>query len=103
MGDGFDPRYMSASGNIRYATPNNWLVAKGPPVIGKWRVGYESYRVLCRSLVGRPEFRGPGFSPGDRYMRDCSQEHDGPGTPEIWRRQGTSHHVATVVDQVSAT
>ena len=101
--DGFDPRYMNASGNIRYATPNSWLVAKGPIVIGPDRVGFHIYRGLCDLIVGRPEYMGPDFSPGDLHIRNCANGTEGPGTPEKWRRQGTSHHIAAVVDQVSAT
>ena len=100
--DTFDPRYMSASGNIRYAKPDYWLIAKGPIVLGKWRVGFEIYRDLCKSIVKRPEYRGRGFSPGDQYIYDCAEGGQSPGTPEIWRRQGASHHIATVVDQISA-
>ena len=99
----FDPRYMSVSANIRYTTPKDWLVSKGQLVLGRQRVGNEAaYRGLCRAIVRRREFRGPAFSPGDRYMNECAAGRQSPGTLEIWRRQGTSHHIATVVDQVAS-
>ena len=98
----FDPRFMKVSGNIRYTTPDAWIVAKGPNVIGKQSWKYSQvYPVLCKSLAGRKEFRGSAFSPGDLFISRCSTGGK-PGSPEVWRRQGTSHHIATVVDQLVA-
>ena len=96
-----DPRIMSASANIRYTSLNDWIVVRGRIVLGRNRVGMEEYRNLCQTLITHPEFRGADFSPGDRYISDCAAGSVSPGTPGIWRRQGTSHHLATVVDQVS--
>jgi hypothetical protein len=96
-----DPRTMRVSANIRYTTPEDWLIVRGQIVVGKGRVGFDEYQRLCAALVARPEFRGAGFSPGDQYIAACAVGSEGPGTPEIWRRQGTSHHVATVVDQLA--
>lgn len=96
-----DPRTMRVSANIRYTTPEDWLIARGQIVIGKGRVGFDEYRRLAADLVARAEFRGAAFSPGDTYIAQCAAGSEGPGTPEIWRRQGTSHHLATVVDQLA--
>ena len=98
----FNPKFMKANGNIRYTTPDEWLIAKGQTVLGKGAVGFTVYNNLCHALVDRPEYKGPDFSPGDQYMYDCCAGGKGPGTPEIWRRQGTSHHLAAVVDQFSS-
>lgn len=94
-----DPRTMQMSANIRYATPTDWLVVRGRFITGRNRVGFGEYQVLCQTLIARPEFRGPAFSPGDQYIAQCAAGQSSPGNPEIWRRQGTSHHLATVADQ----
>ncbi len=96
-----DPRVMRASANIRYAAPEEWIVARGGIVIGRGRVGMQEYRDLCQILRDRPEYRGPDFSPGDLYIARSAAGEIPPGTPEISRREATSHHVVTVVDQLS--
>ena len=97
-----DPRFMRASANIRYAASEEWIVVRGRIVLGKGAVGMQEYVGLCQILRDRPEYRGPDFSPGDRYIAQCAAGEIPPGTPEISRRQGTSHHVVTVVDQLSS-
>ena len=101
--DEVDPRVMKASGNIRYTTPDFWIVAKGPHVIGKQSLkSIQVYPDLCKSLVRTREYRGGSFSPGDLFIKKCSKGGK-PGSPEVWRREGTSHHLATVVDQLASS
>ena len=97
-----DPRLMRASANIRYTADTEWVVLRGRIVLGKGRVPMTEYARLCQALRARPEYRGPKFSPGDQYVEDSATGKIKPGTPEISRRQGTSHHLALVVDQLSS-
>ncbi len=95
----FDPRMMKFSAAIRYATPTGWLIVKGRNVQDH---GAEQYRGLCRTLMGRAEYRGRGFSWGDDYIHRCANGEVGPGNQMTWRRVGTTHHIATVTEQLAS-
>jgi T4 beta protein len=93
-----DPRTMRMSANIRYTTPNNWLVVKGKNVR---QYGFDQYFELCKTLVERPEYCGVGFSWGDTYIADCAAGMTGPGNATTWRKVGTNHHVTLVAQQIA--
>ncbi len=95
-----DPPLKRLIANVRYTGARGWLVARGPSVLGRSTAEYGEYHHLCGLLAERPEFRGPDFSPGDRYLAQCAAREVEPGDPETWREHGTSHHLATVVDQL---
>src|SRR5579859_5857519 len=93
-----DPRVMLMSANIRYTTPQNWLIVKGRNVR---QYGFEQYFDLCKELVERPEYSGPDFSWGDRYISDCAAGMQGPGNATTWRKVGTNHHITLVAKQLA--
>jgi len=96
-----DPLLQQLTANIRYTGARDWLVARGEFVLGRSTTEYGEYHRLCGLLTERPEFRGPDFSPGDHYIAQCAAGEVEPGDPETWRQQGTSHHLATVVEQLA--
>jgi hypothetical protein len=93
-----DPRIMSASASIRYTADQSWLVLKGKSLR---KSGFEQFFGVCQDLVGRPEYSGPNFSWGDKYICDCADGMDGPGNLTTWRKVGTSHHLAFAVRQLA--
>ena len=58
-------------------------------------------------LVGRPYFKGAGFSAGDRYISDVAKgakqnlETARTGNPEKWLQAGINHHMTLASRQVS--
>jgi hypothetical protein len=99
-----DPRLMTMSANIRYTLEENWLVLKGRTISGKKaKATYDEFRVLCTDLVAMPQYRGATFSEGDRYIKACADSIESPGNAEVWRRNGTSHHLAHVVNALAST
>lgn len=89
---------MGMRANIRYTTAASTLVARGTgPVV----LDTEQYLDLCRQLVERPEFAGRQFSWGDAVIEDRARGLGDPGSQQLWRGVGTSHHVQTVIDQIS--
>lgn len=95
---GFDPVTMQMSGSIRYTTQDAWLVAKGRSTR---RAGWEQMRTVAARLRSRPEFCGPTFSWGDRFIADCADGLTTTGNATTWRKVGTNHHLTFVVRQLS--
>jgi len=93
-----DPRIMKASASVRYTTEDHWIVPKGRNLRGH---GYDQFFSVCEALIERDEYSGCGFSWGDQYIWDCAHRLKGPGNLTTWRKVGTSHHLAFVVDQLS--
>jgi hypothetical protein len=94
-----DPRLLRVSAQLRYTDETDWLVFKERNIRD---FGNEQFIDICRRLVTRPEFRGADFSWGDNYIAVRAAGTDTrPGNPRTWRKVGTSHHIATVIDQLA--
>ena len=97
----FDPTKMSMSANIRYTHEREFLVVKGHGII---KGSATQYPGLARALKSRPEYAGPTFSAGDRYVdRVAAGREKGSGNATTWRWVGTDHHLGYVVDQIAKT
>ncbi|WP_168724244.1 hypothetical protein [Streptomyces sp. A1547] len=88
-------------GVLRYTTDRTFLLAKAP-TIGDGHA--EEVREIARRMIAEPEFRGAGFSEGDRWLHACAT---GTGTPgvgnaESWIRAGHSQHLAYAAWRLSA-
>lgn len=83
---------------LRYATSNAWLIWKGRNVFTN---GFDQFYAICQDLVGRPEYRGAGFSQGDADVQQKANSVGGPGSAETWRQIGTNHHIETVLEQIA--
>lgn len=93
-----DPRIMKPSASIRYTYRSYWLVIKARNLKDH---GYAQFHNVCKQLVGRSEYCGTDFSWGDEYIDECGSQRVGPGNLTTWRKVGTSHHIAFVLDQLS--
>lgn len=94
-----DPTRIRAGGKIRYATEDDWIIAKG---YGLHRgEKYNQYRKLSRKIIGIPEYRGKGYSWGDDYLDKCSKGKVGTGGLPMWVRVDTNHHLTLVGEQIS--
>lgn len=85
--------------NIRYTTDDKTIVARGHSLLEE---GSEQYRTLCGRLVAQREFAGAGYSWGDDVIDDCASGELVPGSQNMWRGAGTSHHLQVVTDQLRA-
>ena len=92
-----DPEKMNPSVSIRYAQRDHWLVLKGV----QWRPnGHNEYHNLCSLLTQDPIYYGRDYSYGDRSYDEFASV-DGGGSPYVWRRDATSHHVVLTARSVS--
>jgi len=92
----FQP-YMQPSTNIRYTTDDEWVVLKGSSFR---KHGGAEFTRMAKELVALPEYKGSNYSWGDEMIELCAigTKH---GNPSTWRKIGTSHHIAFVLDQLA--
>lgn len=87
-------------GQLRYATPNSFLIWKGYNVF-KHQNGYNQFFDICQAMVARPEYRGQAFSFGDAEISAKAANQGSSGNAETWRKIGVNHHIETVIDQIA--
>lgn len=85
--------------NIRYTVADSTLIARGRGAV--IQEGKGQYRQLCQQLCARAEYKGSAYSWGDSYISDCANWVADPGSQDLWRAVGTSHHLRFVTDQLS--
>ncbi len=96
--ENFDFRFMQASAIIRYASAEDWLLVKGegtknnPPSL-------QFPQLATRLVYGdlQSAFAGPQHCEGCKSARDSADGAPSLGSPEVWRRIGTVHHITTAV------
>jgi hypothetical protein len=97
-----DPHQTGGPGmraNIRYTFDGETLIARAAGAVVS--EGREQYVELCRWIVERNDiFKGPEFSWGDAIIEACADGQQDPGSQDLWRAVGTSHHIQFVTDQL---
>lgn len=98
----FDPRIMPVSASIRYALADQWLLIKG--VSTRIVPPGDQFPDLATLLV---HGHLAGHFAGWAHCKGCSQMHDAAnrapklGSPEVWRRLGTIHHITRTVEALA--
>lgn len=101
--EGFDPKTMSISAAIRYAVDDNWLLVKGEST--KLRPASQQFPDLATRLVYghlSSRFAGAGHCAGCGAIKDAADGAERLGSPEVWRRIGTIHHITRVVQDLNS-
>ena len=99
--EGFDFRTMQVSASIRYTLADEWLLTKGEST--RITPATVQYPALATQLVyghHSQRYRGPSHCGGCESIRESSDGASGLGSPEVWRRLGTIHHISTVAEQL---
>ena len=101
--ENFDPRIMQASAAIRYASSDDWLLVKGEGTKVN-RPSNQFPHLATRLVYGQlqNDFAGSSHCEGCRMAKASADGGIGLGSPEVWRRIGTIHHITTVVQDVLA-
>jgi len=94
QGDFVDPAAV-----IRYTVDDAWLILRGHNLSEP--DGHGQFRQLARRLITHPQYRGPAFSDGDRYIYDCAQGVGGTGNPTTWRQVAVNHHLTLVARELA--
>ena len=96
--EGFDPRFMKMSASIRYTTADHWLILKGRST--HHQSSSIQFPTLATALTQSQHFYGAQHCPGCTEALACANGAPGLGSPEVWRRIGTTHHLTAVVEQL---
>ncbi|KGE17553.1 beta family protein [Paenibacillus wynnii] len=93
-----DPKFLRISANIRYTADDKFIIFKG-----RWlrKFGYDQFYSLANLVVNHREYYGSNFSEGDKYISDVASGDDGPGNLTNWRKVGTNHHLAVVINELA--
>jgi hypothetical protein len=99
----FDFRTMQVSASIRYALSEAWLLVKGHST-RITRPGHQFPDLATRLVYGhlRTEFAGPAHCEGCRSIKAAANLAEGFGSAEVWRRLGTIHHIAMVMQGLAS-
>ena len=89
-----DMRLVKPAASLRYTIDDGWYIHKGTNVRDN---GYLQYRNMCSKLVKSQHFLGDSYSPGDKYIKECSEGTESTGNLSVWRWVGTNHHITRVV------
>ena len=96
--EGFDFRYMQSSATIRYTSAQDWLLVKG---VGTNVISTTiQFPQLATQLVYghlQSDFKGTGHCRACQLAKDSADGVPKLGSPEVWRKIGTIHHITTVV------
>ena len=100
---GFDPRIMQVSASIRYALAEQWLLVKGESTRSK-PPSIQFPELATRLVYGhlRKHFAGAGHCAGCASMKAAADGAPKHGSAEAWRRFGTIHHIATVMQELDS-
>lgn len=99
--EGFVFGKMQVSATIRYTTGDQWLLIKGQST--KLVPAKTQFPGLAAGLVSgarAAHFRGHSHCSGCQEAAHCAAGGPGKGSPEVWRRIGTGHHLTTVTEQL---
>ncbi|HVZ79220.1 MAG TPA: beta family protein [bacterium] len=92
----FNPRKMSPSGKIRYATSGEWLVFKGHSL----KKGYGQYHNLAKQVFDNEEFDSADYSWGDGRIAKCAQGSGSTGNLQSWVSIDTNRHITLTKNQI---
>ena len=99
--EGFNPIIMQPSASIRYTLLECWLLIKGEGT--KSSPARDQFRGLATQLVSgvhRNSYMGRNHCPGCELIDGAANGYPRLGSPEVWRRIGTIHHISTAIRQL---
>ncbi len=99
LADGYDPRFMPMSAAIRYTTSAAWYVIRG---VSSKKVGLATqFPGLAKQLMASAHYAGHQHCRGSLDVQSCAANKPGFGSPGVWRRIGTTHHIEVVTGQLT--
>ena len=101
--EGFDPRTMQVSASVRYTLSDNWLLFKGEST--RVTPATMQFPRLATQLVYghlRSYFAGASHCAGCASIQASADGAPRLGSPAVWRRLGTIHHITTVMQDLAA-
>lgn len=103
-GGDVNPRFMNIAATLRYTVADEWLIGKGGLFKGNGgrSQGAAAVPPAAAHISSHPLFMGAGHCEMDDWITNVVATGTGGGTPEIWRRLGTLHHLEVASAQTLA-
>lgn len=97
-----DPRFMNISAQFRYTAISSWLVSRGGPykANGGKSLGGAAVAPMLDALVKHGSYDDSAQDLAHRWISGVLNGASG-GTPTVWRRWGTYHHLKMVLTQLA--
>lgn len=89
---------MDSAAQLRYTIAASWFVVRGR---GVKNTGLAQIHDLASQVVAHPEYPGPAFSWGNRWLDECARHACTAGNQGLWRKVTTNHHLTYVVGQLA--
>ena len=101
--EGFDFRIMQVSATIRYTLDEHWLLVKGESTRST-RPGEQFPQIATRLVYGHLQsyFAGAQHCVGCSGIKAAADGAPRLGSAGAWRKLGTIHHIAQVVQSLDA-
>ena len=95
--EGFDPARMQVSATVRYTLSDSWLLIKGEST-RRHPARLQFPRLAKRLVYGhlRDQSHGKSHCEGCASIKAAADGQPRLGSPEVWRRIGTVHHITEV-------
>jgi len=97
----YDMRLAKPSVKIRYTTDNSYYIVKGHNIRDERYGKNKQYHNLSKKVIESPHYRGPEFSWGDEYVKQCANSGK-PGSLTTWVTVDTNHHIEKVTQDIAS-
>jgi len=94
------PDRPNPSASIRYTSDTEWILMRGQGIYNKDGAGNKQWPANALLLSEMPEFCGPAFSEGDRYIANHAGTYQQAGSPGTWIRAAINHHLVFTARQI---
>jgi hypothetical protein len=98
-----DPKLMSLSATLRYTSGDTWLIAKGGlfKAPGGASQGGSAMQPVAMNLRAHAGYLGAQHCSCEKWLEGVVTGALSGGSPMVWRRHGTLHHLVAVGEQVA--
>lgn len=87
---------------IRYTVPEKWVFFRGSGKPKNAPTRAVDWPELSRRLIASGHYRGPSYSAGDLFIKECADGAPKHGGGSAWRFVGVNHHITQVVEQLTS-
>lgn len=98
-----DPKLMSLSATLRYTSGDNWLIAKGGLFKGPGGTSQAggAMHPVALNLRAHASYLGAQHCSCEKWLEGVVTGALSGGSPMVWRRHGTLHHLVVVGEQLA--
>lgn len=99
-----DPRVLNIGSKFIYALESQWLLSRGEAfkaAAGRGK-GSDAVKPMLEKLVQHPQFGSVPSDAAKEWMDDVISEKISGGSPMVWVKWGTYHHINLTLGQIAS-